>query len=145
MQQRSGPPAVGGFDNFEVAERRRVDEQTLGAGAERDFAHVGEIGFLRVAKIVDERAGGAHRRRPILEAEAGQALRPKLLEERAPRRFLIEGPAGCVGHARIAADVSDEGCGILESFRGDDFARLQNRQLVAERLASLGVAILRTW
>ena len=143
MQQRSGPSAVGSFDNFEVAERRRVDEQTLGAGAERDFAHVGEIDFLRVAKIVDQCAGGAHRRRSIVEAEAGQALRPKLLDERAPRRFLIEGPAGSVGHARITADVSDEGCGILESFRGDDFARLENSQLVAERLTALGVAVLR--
>ena len=75
VQQRSGAPAVGGVDHLEVAQRRRIDEQAVGAGAERDLTDVGEIGLLRVAQVVDERAGRAHRRGPILEAEPEQALR----------------------------------------------------------------------
>ena len=59
VQQRSGAAAVGGFDDLEVPQRGRIDEQAVGAGAEGDLADVREVGLLRVAQVVHERAGGA--------------------------------------------------------------------------------------
>ena len=76
--------AVGRLEHLEVAQRRRVDEQAVGAGAKRDLADVREVGLLRVAQVLHERAGGADRGRDaILEPEAGEAARLQLLEQRA--------------------------------------------------------------
>ena len=49
------------FDHLEVPQRGRIDDQAVGAGAEGDLADVREIGLLRVAQVLDERAGGADR------------------------------------------------------------------------------------
>ena len=61
VEQRSGASAFGAFDDLEMLERGRIDEQRVGALPVGDRADVREIGFLRAAQVVNERAGG---RRP---------------------------------------------------------------------------------
>ena len=91
-QERAGRAAVDGFEDLEIAQRSGIDDQAVGAGAKRDLAHVREISLLRVAKIVDERAGGAHRGRALFEAKPGEALGAELFEQGLPRRLLIKRP-----------------------------------------------------
>ena len=92
VQQRSGAAAVGRLDDVEVPERGRVDDQAVGAGAVRNLADVREIGLLRVAQVLDQRACGADRGVVALETEAGQALRLQLGEQRTACRFAVERP-----------------------------------------------------
>ncbi len=143
MQERARAPAVGRVEDLEVAKRRRIDQQAVGCGTEGHLADVGQVGFLRVAQVVDERPCRPHRRGPILQAEPVQALRTKLFEQRPPRRLLIEGPSGGVGQARGDADLGDERRGVRESLRYDDLTRLEDRQFVSQRLASVGAVVLR--
>ena len=142
VQERSRAPAVGRVDDLEVAERSRVDEETVGAGAKGDLADVGEIGLLRVAQVVDEGARGANRSWPILEAKPEQALRAQLLEQGPARRFLVERPSGGVGHASVHADLSHERCRVVETLGRNDLARLEDGELVGERLPSVRAVIL---
>ncbi len=124
VQQRAGRAAVDGFDHFEVAQRGRIDEQAVGAGAKRDLAHVREIRLLRVAQVVDERAGGAHRGRTIVEAESGEALRPQLVEQRSPRRLLIERPCRQRSVTRAFSRTSrDQRRRVVESPSGATISR----------------------
>ena len=136
VEQRPGPAAVGRIDDFERAQRRRIDDQAVGASAKCDLAHVREVGLLRVAQVVHERAGSAHGGRTIVESETDEALRLKLVEQRAPCRFLLEGPARHVRHARIPTHLRHERRRVLKSLGRDDLARLQDRQLVGESLTA---------
>ncbi len=142
MEQRPGPAAVGRLDDLERAQRRRIDDQAVGASAKRDLADVREIGLLRVAQVVHERSGGAHGGRTIVEAEADEALRLKLVEQRAPCRFLLEGPARHLRDARIPAHLRHERRRVVKSLRRDDLARLQDRELVGESLTARRPVIL---
>ena len=54
----SRPPSAPSSD-LEVAERHRIDEQAVAALAPADGADVREIDLLRVAQVLDQRAGGA--------------------------------------------------------------------------------------
>jgi hypothetical protein len=142
VQKRPGPPAVGRVDHLQVAKRRRVDEETIGTGPERDFTDVGQVGLLGVAKIVDERPRRAHRRVPLLEAESEKALRAHLIEQRPPRRLLLERPPGRVGHAGVDAHFRHERRRVFESLGCHDFSRMENRQFVGQRLAPGGAVVL---
>ena len=62
------------------------------ARLEADGAHVREVDLLRVAQIAHQATGGAHGRRPSLHAEAFEAVRLELLEQRLPRRLGLEAP-----------------------------------------------------
>ena len=143
VQERSGPAPVGRVEHLEVAQRGRVDEEAIGTGAKRDLADVREIGLLRVAQVVDERAGRPNRGGPILETKPEQALRPQLVEERSPRRLLIEGPSGGVRHAGGDPDLGHERRGVVESLGRDDLAGLEDGELVGERLPAIGAVVLR--
>ena len=66
VEQRSGAAALGAFDDVEVPQRDRIDEQRVGGDAKRDVADVRELAALRVAQVRDDRAGG--RRRPPARA-----------------------------------------------------------------------------
>ena len=143
VQQRSGAAAVGGVDHLEVAERGRIDEEAVGAGAKRNLTDVRKIGLLRVAQVVDERAGRANGGGPILETKPEEALRPQLIEQRSTRRLLIEGPSGGVGHSRSDSDLGHERRRVVEALGRDDLAGLEDRELVGQRLSSIGAVVLR--
>ena len=70
--------AVGGLDHLEVPQRGRIDDHAVGAGAERDLADVGEIRLLRVAQVLDQRAGRAGGGRAIVQPEAVEGVRLQL-------------------------------------------------------------------
>ena len=63
VEQRSVAAAFRAFDDLEMLERRRIDQQRVGALAVADRADVREVDLLRAAQIVDERAGGRDRAR----------------------------------------------------------------------------------
>ena len=133
VQQRAGAAAVLRLDHLEVPQRRRIDEQAVGAGAERDVAHVREIGLLRVAQVLHERAGGGHGGRTIVEAEPLQRLRLELAEQRAPRRLVLERPRLGRGQARLDARRRQQRGRRVEPGRRQDLARPEHGELVAER------------
>ncbi len=65
VEQRTLATAFRPLEDLEMLERRRIDEQGIGALPIRDRANVGEIGFLRAAQIVNQRSCRAHGRRGV--------------------------------------------------------------------------------
>src|SRR5207237_489913 len=92
---RAGAAALRAFDNLEVLQRGRIDQQPVAALAVPNGAHVGEVEFLCAPQVVYERACGGDRGAVSLQAEAFETARPKLIEERAAR--------GRPGNSRRAA------------------------------------------
>ena len=71
-----------------------------------------------------------------------EALRAQLREERAARGFQLERPRVGVRDARLRSRVAQERRDGVEPRRRDDLARLQDGNLVAERLASVEAGVL---
>ena len=143
MQQRSGAAAVGRRDDLEVPERGRIDDHAVGAGAERDVAHVREVGLLRVAQVLDERAGGAGRGGAVVEAEpvaASASAVWSISDRRAASNSNVHSSAG-VDRA-LEPQLADQRCGIAARRRHDHFARAQHRELVGQRLACVRPGVL---
>ena len=136
VQQRSGAPAIDGLDHFEVPERGRIDQHAVRPGAERDLAHVRQVRLLGVAQVVHKRAGGARGGGVIFEAEAPQALRPQLRQQRPARRLELERPVVGCGHARRQPQLLDQLRRLVKPDRRHNLARLQHRELVQQRLPS---------
>ena len=74
VEQRAVAAAVHRFDDFEVLQRDRIDQQAVGRRLVGDAADVREIGFLRVAQIVEQGAGGAT---PRTRVRRGRTLRAR--------------------------------------------------------------------
>ena len=87
VEQRARAAALGSLEDLEMLQRRRIDQQRVGALAVGDRAHVREIDLLRLAQVVDERAGGGDGGRMAVEAEALEAAGAQLIEQRPPRRL----------------------------------------------------------
>ncbi len=135
VEQRAVAAALRSLEDLEVLERRRIDEERVGALAVRDGADVREVGLLRLAQVVDERAGRGDGRRPALEAEALQAAGAQLIEQRAARRFVVERPAvdrrdrqAGVDERRARLEHRGAGSRAVVSGRHDDLARLAARR-----------------
>ena len=62
-------PALRALEDLQVLQRRRIDQERVGALAVRDRAHVREVDLLRLAQVVDERARGGDGGRVAVEAE----------------------------------------------------------------------------
>ncbi len=138
VQQRPGAATVGRLDHVEVPERRRIDDQVVGAGAVGNLADVREIDLLGVAQVLDQRAGGADRGVVAFEPEAEQALRLQLGEQRTPCGLAVERPRLDRGDRCRKPQGLDHRRRVGEIRRRDDFARPQHRQLVEERLPRIG-------
>ena len=80
VEQGALAAAVHRFDDFEMLERDRVDEQAVGRCLVGDAADVREVGFLRVAQIVEQRAGGRHGGRVSVEPEPFEPVRAELVD-----------------------------------------------------------------
>src|SRR6186997_833687 len=107
----------------------RVEDQTVGARAITDGADVRKVGFLRVAQVRDETASGLNRRGPALQAEALEPVRLQLIEQRAPRRFGVEGPSVDVGHRQLQTRQLGEPLTWIRVAGYHDFARAQHSDL----------------
>ena len=92
VQQRSVASALHRFDDFQVPERDGVDQEAVGGRLERNRADVREVRFLRVAQVVEQRAGGGHRGAMAVEAEPFKAGGVQLFEQASARRFMLERP-----------------------------------------------------
>ena len=78
VQQGSGPSAVRRFHHLQVRQRRRIDNQAVGAGSIGDFADVREVRLLRFTQVVHERTGGADGGGMLFQAEPEETLRLQL-------------------------------------------------------------------
>ena len=101
--------------------------------AERDVADVREVGLLRVAQALHERAGGADGGADGRRARSpGASARLQLAEQRAARRLALERPAARPASARASMrDAVSSAAAVLEPGRRQDLARPQDRELVA--------------
>src|SRR6185503_7682827 len=130
VEQRSGAAAIRRLDDVEVLERGRVDDETVGAGAERDLADVREVGLLRLTEILHERARGADRGRMPFETESRQALSLQLLDQCAARGFGVERPRlDRRDHGRQPQRFNHRGR-LAETGRRNDLARTEHGNLV---------------
>ena len=91
-QQRPVAAAFRAFDHFEMLVGRRIDQQAVGALAIADGADVREVDLLRIAQVLDERAGGADGGRVRRRARSRAGRRLQLLEQRALRAVEAERP-----------------------------------------------------
>ena len=114
VEQGALAAAIHRFDDFEMLERDRVDEQAIGRCLVGDAADVREVGFLRVAQIVEQGAGGRHRGRVSVEPEAFEPVRAELVEQRAPRRFVLERPRLDACHRQPIAGAVEQHAAQIE-------------------------------
>jgi hypothetical protein len=128
-----------------VPQRRRIDQERIGALAEADRAQVGEVDLLGRAEIVDQRAGGADGCGSPFQPESLQPADPQLIEEGPPGRLRLEGPAVDGGHRQSGGGNrrprgGDSGAlaggigGAVGTARDNDLARLEDGELVGEGL-----------
>ena len=114
--------------------------------AVRDGAHVREVDLLRVAQVVDERAGGRDGGGLSVEAEAFEAAGAQLIEQRAARRLRRRTSSASTGV--IGQPARERSVGELARPRRrrpaghDDLARLEDGELVGQRLQAVGAGVL---
>ena len=119
-------------------------EQRVGALPVGDGAHVREVDLLRVAQVVDERAGGGDGGRWPLEAEALEPAGAQLIEQRrgAPlRRRTSSASTGVTGRPAAATVGAAQRRRRSTPARDDDLARPQDGDLVGERLQAVGAVV----
>ena len=92
VEQRSLQPAFAAGEHFEMLQRDRVDEQAFGRSFVGNGAHMRQVGLLGVTEIGDQSACCLNGGCAAVEAEAVEAVRLQLVEERAPCRLGFEGP-----------------------------------------------------
>ena len=144
LGERARAGAGGPLEDLQPCKRDRVDDDVVGAVAERETPQMGELTLLGVAQIVHESAGGANRSPVLLDPQ------PEPLERR--RAELIEKgtvrPVEPVGpfvdrrdrHARRGRCQS-----LLETARGrhQQLAGSGCRDLVRERVHAACAVVLR--
>ena len=136
-----------------MLQRRRVDEQRVGALPIADRADVGEVDFLRCPEIVNEGAGRRDGRRMFVEAEAFEAAGAQLIKKSPASCLVIERPAvdGRDGQAG-PGEHRPRGrrpCGVVPVDTAytvhsgdDDLARPEDGQFIRQRLHALRADIL---
>ena len=134
VQQRAGPPAVRGLDHLEVPQRGRIDEQAVGAGAERDRRgrardppSACRAGTARARRPPTRRPGGRRARSPASVC----ALSWSSSVRRADSYSNVHGSAA-VRRASMR-DAGEQRGRVVEPGRREDLARPQHRELVGER------------
>ena len=142
-QQRAVAAALGALEDLEVAERHRIDQQAVLPLAPADGADVGEVDLLRVAQVLDQRAGGARRGGMAVQPEGVQAAGAQLIAQRL--RGAIDAERPFVERRDGDAEARDLGQQRhrLDALRHDHLARAQHAQLLVQRLASVGAGVLR--
>ncbi len=138
-EQRSVASAFRAFQDFEVLERRRIDDQRVGALAVGQRADVREIDLLGRFQVMNQRASSGDGGRPPIEAEPFETAHAQLIEQRSPRRLDVECPA--VDRRRRNAGRGDDRDRIRAG-GGHDFAWLDHRELVGERLEAVDAVVL---
>jgi hypothetical protein len=111
--------------------------------AEGDLAHVREIGLLRIAQVLHERAGRRDGGGTVLEPEALKAVGLQLRKERRGARFELERPGVDRRDADGQPQLLDETGNIVKTLGGDDLAGPQHGQLVGQRLTRGGAGVFR--
>ena len=106
----AGSPAQR-LRDLEVAPRRGVERDELAGRFDVQRADVGERGLLRRARVLDQRAGGAHA--PAARSATPKPARssvPKLPRQRAlaaaPRRIAMRAAHASAGRARASAGAA---------------------------------------
>ena len=140
VEQRALAAAIHRLDDFQMLQRDRVDEQAVGRRLVGNAADVREVGFLRVAQIVEQRACGRHGGRVSVEPEAFEPVRAELVDERAPRRFVLERPRLDAGDRQPIAGAVEQHAAQIEIDRRDNLARPQHHHFVRQRLQARGPA-----
>ncbi len=100
--------------------------------------------FRRVPQVLHERAGGADGKRMPVETEAFEAARVQLIQQRPARRLGLEHPPVDRRNRQPRRDNRRRhAVDAALVLRDDDLARTQNRQLVDERLVTVGAGVFR--
>ncbi len=142
VEQRSGAGALGSFENLQVLQRRRIDQQRVGALAVGHRPHVSEVDLLSLAQVMDERSGRGDGRWMTVEPETLEASRTQLVEERALCCRELERPVRDRGDGKARGDNRrNRRRRTAFSRRNDDLARAQHGELVGERLHPTGSGV----
>ncbi len=143
VQQRALAAAGRRLDDLEVPQCRRIDNEVVRAGTEGHLTDVGEIDFLRVAQVMHQRAGGARGGRLVLQAEAEEALRLQLREQRSACRLDLERPGVDRGDERTEAQRLEHGARLGGALGDHHLAGTEYGKLVLQRLPAFFPVILR--
>ncbi len=94
---------------------------------------------------MDERTCRGDRAGTTVEAKSFEAARPQLVEQRAASRFAVKRPAVNRCHRQLRRGDHRPAFGDRRSIQiagHDDFSRLEDGDLVGERLHSVGAGVL---
>ena len=145
IEEGSRTPAAGALDDLEMLQRRGIDDERVAARAISNRPDVREIHLLRVLQVLHQRPRGGDGPRVAVEAEPGERLGPRLIEQHPPRVLDVERPGLDLGEAR-GWQTRREGERRFRSAgqpgRDDDLARPKHGEVVAERMAPVGAAVL---
>ena len=97
-QERRGGLAAQRLGDLEIAPRRVVEREEFAGRLDGQRAHVRERGLLRGGRVAEERAGGAEREVPLVDAERREVLRAEVLRQRPRGRARIELPGRELAH-----------------------------------------------
>ena len=137
MEQRTVPSAFERFHHFEMFQCDRINQEVVGGRFVCDAADVRELGFLRVAQVVEQRPSRTHCSGMGFEAETLEAVRAELIEQRPPRRFALERPGLDACDDQAFTGALREDAGQVEIDGRDDLARPKHRHFVGERLKAI--------
>ena len=134
VQQRTLAAAIHRLDDFEVLERDRVDQQAVRRCLVGDAADVREIGFLRVAQIVEQCAGCRHGRRMSIEPEPFEPVGAKLVDQRSGARIRARTSRLDARHRQPITGAVEQHAAQIEIDCRDNLARPQHHHFVCQRL-----------
>ena len=143
VQERPGPAPIDPFDDVQVAQRHRIDEERIGGLDERDVAHMRQVAALGLPHVRHDGPSRRHRSRGPVEPEAGERGDAELFGQGLDGAGVVKRPGLHLGDAR--ADALDERCrllGTLARLGDEEFFRPQERQFGHDGRARLGAGQL---
>ena len=116
---------------LEVAPRGGIHHECLVARLAHERSQVGQGAFLRVPRVLQQRARRADRERQVLAAESREVLRAELRRERAARGVGQEMPGRALDDARLR--------GERDAFRQQQLRGPQPLEFRRQRFAALAL------
>ncbi len=124
-----GAPAGMRVD-LQVAPRGGIQRDGVGSALHRHAGEVRQRALLGFLDVAEQAAGGGHRQRQLIHAEAAQIAGAEKAVQLAPRGVAVEMPGRPLAQAGQAADQPRPG----DAFVHQRLGRLQPRQLGRQRL-----------
>ena len=120
--------------DLEIAARRRVELQGIATFFHRQPGDVRQRGFLRLAHVLQQGAGGGDRQRQIVGTKAAQVERAQLIGQQARGAGQLEVPGRA--HARGAIQQRAKLAGMI--LGNQQLGRLQPLELGQQRRVTIG-------